>query len=53
MENYIGVSPNEQYFIKGINVETVSSYNLDKDYHKKSNSWVGYIITLDNVNYKL
>lgn len=48
MENYIGVSPNEQYFIKGINVETVSSYNIDKDYHKKSNSWVGYIITLDN-----
>ena len=48
MENYIGVSPNEQYFIKGINVETVSSYNIDKDYHKKSNSWVGYIITPDN-----
>ena len=48
MENYIGVSPNEQYFIKGINVETVSSYNIDKDYHKKTNSWVGYIITLDN-----
>ena len=48
MENYIGVSPGEQYFIKGINVETVPSYNLDKDYHKKSNSWVGYVITIDN-----
>ena len=48
MANYIGVSPNEQYFIEGINVETVSSYNKDKDYHKKDNSWVGYIITIDN-----
>ena len=48
MANYIGVGPNEQYFIEGINVETVSSYNKDKEYHKKSNSWVGYIITIDN-----
>lgn len=46
MANYIGVNPNEQYFIKGINVETVSSYNLDKEYHKKDNNWVGYIITI-------
>lgn len=48
MANYIGVSPNEQYFIEGINVETVSSYNKDKEFHKKNNSWVGYIITIDN-----
>lgn len=46
MLNYIGVNPNEQYFIKGINVETVSSYNVDKEYHKKNNNWVGYIITI-------
>lgn len=48
MSNYIGVNPNEQYFIKGINVETVPSYNLDKEYHKKTNNWVGYIITINN-----
>lgn len=47
MANYIGVNPNEQYFIKGINVETVSSYNIDKEYHKKDSGWVGYIITID------
>lgn len=46
MANYIGVNPNEQYFIKGINVETVSSYNSNKEYHKKNNNWVGYIITI-------
>jgi L-ascorbate metabolism protein UlaG (beta-lactamase superfamily) len=48
MINYIGVNPSEQYYIKGINVETTPSYNKDKEYHKKSNGWVGYIITLDN-----
>lgn len=47
MENYIGVSPGEQYFIKDVNIETIPSYNLNKDYHKKSNSWVGYVITID------
>lgn len=48
MENYIGVNPNEQYFIEGINVETTYSYNIGKEYHPKSNYWVGYVITLDN-----
>ena len=48
MINYIGVNPSEQYYIKDINVETTPSYNKDKEYHKKSNGWVGYIITLDN-----
>ncbi len=46
MANFIGVNPNEQYFINGINVETISSYNVDKEYHKKDNNWVGYIITI-------
>lgn len=48
MANYIGVNPNEQYFIKGINVETVPSYNLNKEYHKKDNNWVGYILTIND-----
>ena len=46
--NCIGVNPNEQYFIKDINLETVTSYNVDKSYHKIDNYWVGYIITMDN-----
>ena len=46
MMNYIGVNPNEQYYIKELNIETVSSYNTDKEYHKKNNCWVGYIITI-------
>ncbi len=48
MANYIGVNPNEQYFIDGINIQTTPSYNLNKEYHKKENKWVGYIVTLDN-----
>lgn len=48
MLNYIGVNPDEQYCIEGLNVETVSSYNIEKDFHKKSDKFVGYIITIDN-----
>ena len=47
MLNYIGVNPNEQYFIKGINVETVSSYNIDKEYIIKFTK-VLCICSLDN-----
>lgn len=48
MLNYIGVNPDEQYCINGLNVETVSSYNIGKDFHKKSDKFVGYILTIDN-----
>jgi len=48
MENFIGVNPSEQYYIKEYNIETVPSYNIGKEYHKKNNSWVGYIITVDD-----
>ncbi len=44
----IGVIPNEVYDIEGIMVETVPSYNVNKEYHPKSNNWVGYIITLND-----
>ena len=32
-----------------IKVETIESYNKDKNYHPKSEGWVGYIIKLGNV----
>lgn len=48
MTQYIGVNPNEQYFIKEINVTTIPSYNTNKEFHKKTENWVGYIIELNN-----
>ena len=29
-------------------VEATPAYNLDKDYHKKREHWVGYIVTLSS-----
>ena len=40
------VDPDKKYKIKDLCVETVSSYNLDKAFHPKSNGWVGYIFNL-------
>lgn len=47
-ENVIGVLPNETYELEGIPVETIPSYNINKQYHPKTNNWVGYIITLND-----
>ena len=46
-EQIIGVCPNEQYCIDGINIHTIPSYNINKDFHKKTYNWVGYIIELN------
>ena len=37
------VDPEQKYNIKGLLVETVRAYNINKAFHPKSNNWVGYI----------
>lgn len=37
--------------LAGITVEAVPAYNLNKNFHPKSNGWLGYIITMDGVRY--
>lgn len=44
----IGVNPNEQYHMKDIEINTINSYNLDKEFHPKKNNWVGYIIEIND-----
>lgn len=39
----------EKKEIKGIKIETVPAYNINKKYHPKEKNWVGYIITVDDV----
>ena len=31
-----------------VKVQAVAAYNINKDFHKKSENWVGYIVTLSN-----
>lgn len=42
-----GVVPNTSYVINGLAVETIPSYNTNKNFHPKSNNWVGYILTVN------
>ena len=50
-ENILKVLPNNNYTINNININTIPAYNTNKSFHPKHNNWVGYIITIDNINY--
>ncbi len=47
-QNLIGVDPNETYTIENIVVETIPSYNLNKQFHPRAKNYVDYIITLND-----
>lgn len=39
--------PGESTTIEGVKIEAVPAYNMNKNFHPKSNNWVGYVFTLD------
>ena len=43
------VTPNQKIKIKGIEIETIPAYNLDKIYHTRVSNWVGYVITINGI----
>lgn len=47
----ITVLPNKEYSCYDIVFKTVSSYNVNKEFHPKQNNWVGYIIHINNFSY--
>lgn len=47
-ENIFTVLPNNTYNILGYQVETIPSYNTNKNFHKKEFNYVGYLITINN-----
>ena len=40
------VRPGDSLTVKGIGIEVVPSYNMNKQFHTKDKSWVGYIFTV-------
>lgn len=50
-ENIILVNPNEKYNVKDITFKTIPAYNTNKNFHQKSNNWVGYLVTIDGITY--
>ena len=51
MRNTVLVEPNNVYEVKGIKIETIPAYNVNKQFHQKDNQWVGYIIEIENIRY--
>lgn len=47
----ITVVPNNVYEIENIKINTIPSYNLNKDFHLKKNNWCGYIVNINNISY--
>ena len=37
--------------VKNISFETVPAYNVNKNYHPKTNNWVGYLVTICDIKY--
>ncbi len=41
-------APGGSYTVGGLQVQAVPAYNTNKDFHKKSEGWVGYVVTLSD-----
>ena len=46
-ENITVVMPNNSYKELNIEIDTIPSYNINKQFHPKENNWVGYILKLE------
>ncbi len=47
-KNIVGVIPEQTQDIMGIKIETIPAYNTNKQFHKKVNDWIGFVITIDD-----
>ncbi|MCF8050874.1 MAG: MBL fold metallo-hydrolase [Desulfobacterales bacterium] len=43
------VAPSESVTVKGVRIEAVPSYNIDKAFHPKENRWLGFLVEIDGV----
>lgn len=43
------MKPGESVTVHDIRVETVPSYNVDKDFHPKDKAWLGFIVEMEGV----
>jgi len=41
------IAPGESITVKGVTIEAVAAYNVDKAFHPKANNWCGAVFTLD------
>ena len=43
------VEANREYIFDEIKINTIYSYNTNKEFHPKENNWVGYIFNIENI----
>ena len=43
------VQPGQEFVLGSIKVSTIPAYNIDKTFHPKTESWVGYLIKINGV----
>ena len=43
------VEPYSELEIKNVKISTIPAYNVNKQFHKKINNWVGYVLEVENV----
>lgn len=43
------MAPGESITVEDIRVETVPSYNVDKDFHPKAKKWLGFIVEMEGI----
>ena len=48
-EHTVALGPGESARVKGIFVETLPAYNVERPFHPKKNGWLGYVITIGAV----
>jgi L-ascorbate metabolism protein UlaG (beta-lactamase superfamily) len=44
----VAASPGGNYTVGGLKLQAVAAYNIGKEFHKKTENWVGYVVTLSN-----
>lgn len=49
-DKVIGLLPKEETEVDGLKITAVPSYNVGKDFHPKSDCYLGYNVTLDGVS---
>ncbi len=43
------VKPGDRLEEKGLTIEAVPAYNIDKDFHPKENGWLGVVVEIDGI----
>ncbi len=43
------IEPNSQLNTEDFSVETIPAYNVNKEFHKRINNWLGYVIDLNGI----